>query len=115
MVRVHLDPPFSWHPARHRFGPLGPQGALAQLVERLLCKQDVVGSNPSGSTKLLTFRFDRKACFGFPVQSDASPSGGIYIVQRDYQRCRRIPRVGCVIFGSTAALSKSSTLTNAAQ
>jgi hypothetical protein len=28
------------------------QGALAQLGERLLCKQDVVGSIPSGSTKL---------------------------------------------------------------
>ena len=27
-------------------------GAVAQLVERLLCKQDVVGSNPSGSTTL---------------------------------------------------------------
>ena len=26
-------------------------GALAQLVEHLLCKQDVVGSIPSGSTK----------------------------------------------------------------
>ena len=25
-------------------------GALAQLVERLLCKQDVIGSNPLGST-----------------------------------------------------------------
>ena len=25
-------------------------GALAQLVERLLCKQDVNGSNPLGST-----------------------------------------------------------------
>ena len=25
-------------------------GALAQLVERLLCKQDVIGSNPIGST-----------------------------------------------------------------
>ena len=27
-----------------------PFGAIAQLVERLLCKQDVDGSNPSGST-----------------------------------------------------------------
>jgi hypothetical protein len=26
-------------------------GVLAQLGERLLCKQDVVGSNPSDSTK----------------------------------------------------------------
>jgi hypothetical protein len=29
------------------------KGALAQLGERLLCKQDVVGSIPSGSTNLL--------------------------------------------------------------
>ena len=28
-------------------------GAIAQLGERLLCKQDVVGSIPSGSTNLL--------------------------------------------------------------
>jgi hypothetical protein len=28
-------------------------GALAQLGERLLCKQDVVGSNPSSSTNLV--------------------------------------------------------------
>ena len=25
-------------------------GVVAQLVERLLCKQDVAGSNPAGST-----------------------------------------------------------------
>ena len=30
----------------------GEAGAIAQLVERLLCKQDVDGSNPSGSTML---------------------------------------------------------------
>ena len=27
-----------------------PSGAIAQLVERLLCKQNVLGSNPCGST-----------------------------------------------------------------
>ena len=27
-------------------------GVVAQLVERLLCKQNVVGSIPSGSTKI---------------------------------------------------------------
>ena len=32
-------------------GPV-ESGAIAQLVERLLCKQDVVGSNPSGSTTI---------------------------------------------------------------
>ena len=30
--------------------PLLPYGALAQLVEHLLCKQGVNGSNPLGST-----------------------------------------------------------------
>ena len=33
-------------------GPYLYVGGIAQLVERLLCKQDVVGSNPSGSTML---------------------------------------------------------------
>ena len=27
-------------------------GGVAQLVERLLCKQDVIGSNPFASTKI---------------------------------------------------------------
>jgi hypothetical protein len=30
---------------------LTPEGAIAQLGERLLCKQEVVGSIPSGSTR----------------------------------------------------------------
>ena len=34
------------------FCPLFPEGAIAQLGERLLCKQEVVGSIPSGSTTL---------------------------------------------------------------
>jgi hypothetical protein len=33
---------------------LAAKGAIAQLGERLLCKQEVVGSIPSGST---TFNF----------------------------------------------------------
>ena len=32
---------------------LTPEGAIAQLGERLLCKQEVVGSIPSGSTRRL--------------------------------------------------------------
>ena len=32
-------------------GSLGRDGAIAQLGERLLCKQEVVGSIPSGSTR----------------------------------------------------------------
>ena len=30
--------------------PLIPDGAIAQLGERVLCKHEVVGSNPIGST-----------------------------------------------------------------
>ena len=35
---------------------LSPDGAIAQLGERLLCKQEVVGSIPSGSTNSFDFR-----------------------------------------------------------
>jgi hypothetical protein len=42
MVRIHPDPPT---PARQH-----PHGAIAQLGERLLCKQEVTGSIPVGST-----------------------------------------------------------------
>jgi hypothetical protein len=42
MVRTHPDPPTSSQ-ARHL-------GAIAQLGERLLCKQEVIGSIPIGST-----------------------------------------------------------------
>ena len=38
MVRIHPDP------------PLEGDGAVAQLGERLLCKQEAVGSIPSSST-----------------------------------------------------------------
>ena len=37
MVRIHPDPPSSF-------------GAVAQLGERLLCKQEVIGSIPFSST-----------------------------------------------------------------
>ena len=46
-------------PARQEYG------ALAQLGERLLCKQDVVGSIPSGSTTFLKQqREDQESKFG---------------------------------------------------
>ena len=43
VVRVYPGPPFFLVGGTH-------DGAIAQLGERLLCKQDVVGSIPSGST-----------------------------------------------------------------
>jgi hypothetical protein len=42
MVRTHPDPPTSSQAMR--------LGAIAQLGERLLCKQEVIGSIPIGST-----------------------------------------------------------------
>ena len=44
MVRIHPDPPSDTRPGFGRFG------AIAQLGERLLCKQEVTGSIPVGST-----------------------------------------------------------------
>ena len=41
MVRIHPDPPSFRH------------GAIAQLGERLLCKQEVIGSIPIGSTSFV--------------------------------------------------------------
>ena len=91
MVRVHLDPPEKL--------PREPIiGALAQLVERLLCKQDVVGSTPSGST---IRRLDRTAVGAVPSSRTQRSSDRIYIVQRDNQRCRPYPSGGAdrAIFG----------------
>ena len=48
VVRVYPGPPLS---GIDRASP--PDGAIAQLGERLLCKQEVVGSIPSGSTNFL--------------------------------------------------------------
>ena len=42
MVRTHPDPPTSSQALQ--------LGAIAQLGERLLCKQEVIGSIPIGST-----------------------------------------------------------------
>ena len=44
MVRTHPDPPTS--------SQVKYRGAIAQLGERLLCKQEVIGSIPIGSTSI---------------------------------------------------------------
>jgi hypothetical protein len=46
MVRIHPDPPHQRSEVRQQ----QDSGAVAQLGERLLCKQEAVGSIPSGST-----------------------------------------------------------------
>ena len=47
---ARTEKPGEKRPGEYRASQFG-EGVVAQLVERLLCKQDVVGSNPSGSTK----------------------------------------------------------------
>ena len=47
MVRIHPDPPTK-------------RGAIAQLGERLLCKQEVTGSIPVGSTTNNRGKEDRR-------------------------------------------------------
>ncbi len=105
-VQVLLDPP-------------SPFGALAQLVERLLCKQDVIGSNPIGSTRTHSLtRHDQKAMRCFLVLSDARTAWPCILHRSE----RIIGVVGCNQVGlqrlsvpsgkqPTMTLSKSSTLT----
>jgi hypothetical protein len=51
MVRIHPDPPGTGiGDLRSRGSARSHRGAVAQLGERLLCKQEVVGSIPSSST-----------------------------------------------------------------
>ena len=53
MVRIHPDPPTDTRPGIEGFHPAEvPYGAIAQLGERLLCKQEVTGSIPVGSTRI---------------------------------------------------------------
>ena len=55
MVRIHPDPPGTGiGDLRSRGSARSHRGAVAQLGERLLCKQEVVGSIPSSST---SFRY----------------------------------------------------------
>ena len=64
MVQIHPDPP---SPEAARRGWLAQiLGAIAQLGERLLCKQEVIGSIPIGSTSFP--RSNAAACnFQLPV------------------------------------------------
>jgi hypothetical protein len=56
MVRIHPDPPTNASPARN----FEVSGAIAQLGERLLCKQEVIGSIPIGSTSNIQTRDTRR-------------------------------------------------------
>ena len=70
MVRIHPDPPGL---QQHR------TGAVAQLGERLLCKQEVVGSIPSSSTRPA----DLRSAGWRRVGMGGSVGGGV----RSAQRC----------------------------
>jgi hypothetical protein len=50
MVRIHPDPPPVFDSRGTRRARRMRDGAIAQLGERLLCKQEVTGSIPVGST-----------------------------------------------------------------
>ena len=53
MVRIHPDPPSDTRHGSNGFQGfiVRAHGAIAQLGERLLCKQEVTGSIPVGSTR----------------------------------------------------------------
>ena len=67
MVRIHPDPPTDARPGSNI---IPTHGAIAQLGERLLCKQEVTGSIPVGSTRFFVRKCSVKGppftlCFVF--------------------------------------------------
>src|SRR5438067_9605414 len=67
MVRIHPDPPTNRAGLGPDYGFRSPEfvdrrakGAVAQLGERLLCKQEVIGSIPFSSTNRLCRRRTRR-------------------------------------------------------
>ena len=53
MVRIHPDPPTDSRGPPREAKKQNDGGAIAQLGERLLCKQEVTGSIPVGSTSII--------------------------------------------------------------
>ena len=80
----------------------GRDGAIAQLGERLLCKQEVVGSIPSGSTRPAA-RMARENVQKKSNSSAAYRSGLLDIVKKGYARgaeqlyqfCSGRPQASC--------------------
>ena len=105
-MKRFLRSSFGRRPARRE----AKTGALAQLGERLICIQEVIGSIPIGSTKTT-------ASASTAVSVCSSCWTEIDIVKREHQRCG-IPREGCRrdparsypdrICATSATLSKSS-------
>ena len=75
MVRIHPDPPGVLR--RCAAGPGGVRrsaGAVAQLGERLLCKQEVIGSIPFSSTNKGGVHFNQYDEFRAHRQAQGLPS-----------------------------------------
>src|SRR6185437_9643725 len=70
MVRIHPDPPGSG--IRGQASGISRSGAVAQLGERLLCKQEAVGSIPSGSTSQESGVRGQKSAKALPRSSSLS-------------------------------------------
>ena len=66
VVQVHPDPPTS-STRSVQLRPRSTPGAIAQLGERLLCKQEVTGSNPVGSTRFFLEAYRQAIVDGFAV------------------------------------------------
>ena len=56
LVRIQVRPPEKPDGRRKTADPPSALGGLAQLGERLLCTQEVTGSNPVSSTTFLPLR-----------------------------------------------------------
>ena len=69
VVQVHPDPPetLAEEQSKSAFRTGNPKGAIAQLGERLLCKQEVTGSIPVGSTRIVRELSAKRNPFRFAV------------------------------------------------
>ena len=85
MVRIHPDPPRS-RSRSHESGEASREasGAVAQLGERLLCKQEVVGSIPSSSTSQVAIGSSGQSKQAYRLRTTAF-SSGVWAVSRQSQ------------------------------
>src|SRR2546421_9872441 len=96
MVRIHPDPPTnraglrpnSWLPIV-QIVDWQAKGAVAQLGERLLCKQEVIGSIPFSSTNRWCRRADSSASMNFQ-RGSRQASSRLPLV---FRSARKVPRL----------------------
>ena len=82
VVQVHPDPPTDFNKKDYNHAP---RGAIAQLGERLLCKQEVTGSIPVGSTRKL-----RGNPWPNVFDEDASPLVVVRLLFKNSEEVKRI-------------------------